>query len=391
LHLQGLLKYYRFLVSCAQFRSLNNQKMKHINYIPTWTFLICSFMFVFAVTACSDDDTDDKNEEETFNQLEENLALDTMRQELLISQLCDEEELLDGRVIYTPRYGEALHVATPTIYYVGIDTILKARAAWQNITSAVRDSASAQTLINEVRVLNTHLSYTEGGSEGEFARIDVECPELANVLTSIVFIPIDRWPSNDQGSPFGFLSVWKDSTGYYYVCVQKALGCNGILLSFDGEWRKKFIWYSLFNSTYIWKQSMARGDAFDALANCISYNPTQYNKALEELARVAGTNNNTYRKLKECATSPTGKMVCFNNDYTIEGHIFSYRGIMNNSAITDRYYYKTDKWYKTCMHWSSHFGKGWGGGTVLHTPSRAIYFKPDFNNKEGWTCIFRGT
>ena len=371
--------------------------MKHINDIPMWTFLICSFAFVFVVTACSDDDADNINEKETFNQSEENLALDTMRQELLISQLCDEEQLLDGKVVYTPRYGEALHVATPTIYYVGIDTITQARDTWQCIASAVRDSASSQAQINEVDVLNMHLSYSEGGNEAELARIDVECPELADVLTCIVFIPMERWPSNDDiGSPFGFLSVWKDKN-YYYLCVKKAQGGDGILLSFDGEWRVNRINFDIQNSKpkslVIWEESMAHNSAFKALANCISYYPTRYNKALNELVKVAGTNNKTYSKLKALATSD--KEVRFNNDYTskyIKKPLFTYySGIMNYSKIIDIIDPKTGQRKKKFECWSSPFGWGTGERPVLYEPSRAIFFESDYNNKEGWTCIFVGT
>ena len=359
--------------------------MKNIKSSSLWSLLVCALAVIFTVAACSDDDNHTQNDTSDSAEKYEKLSLDSLRYELLIRQLCDVESFYTATTAYTPRYGEALHAATPTIYYVGVDTLPQALATWQSITSAVRDSASATAHINEVSILNMHLSYTEGGSEDEIARIDVECPELANVLTSIVFIPAKRWPSNDKSSPFGFLSVWKEKeTGYFYLCVKKAKGGNGILLSFDGdEWEKEERSSSTQGNFFLYKNT-ARGDAFAALANCINYNSTPYNQALNKLKTFAGDTNKTYNMLKLISK---GEEFVFGNDYlwleySWSGGVNYYNVLVNYSSFSKQ------NGQIICKNYDKKFGEH---KTPQHEkPSRAIYFSLRYNNKTGWNCFHKG-
>jgi hypothetical protein len=367
--------------------------MKNIKNVSPWSLVACAFAVIFTVAACSDDDNHTQNDISDSTERYEKLRLDSLRYELLLRQLCDVENLYNATIAYTPRYGEALHAATPTIYYVGVDTLPQARGTWQCITSAVRDSASATAQINEVSILNMHLSYTEGGAGDELARIDVECPELANVLTSIVFIPAKRWSSNDEDSPFGFLSVWKeDSTGFYYLCVQKAQGCNGILLSFDTKIKDaKIKWeteemYSPKQGNFFLYKNTARGDAFAALANCVNFNSTEYDKAVNKLRGRGSMTLSWLALLSNSWIYSSFSSLIFANDYLRLEYSSSggyYYAVVNysrlkkqNGRIICDNYQKTFKECETPDH---------------ELPSRAIYFKPDFNNEEGWTCIYKGS
>lgn len=357
---------------------------------------ILSLLLLFGVAACSDDDLVNETED-TWTEKDEALALDSLRYEMLIQQLCFEEKQANGTVAYTSRHGKALYAAAPTTYYVGVDTFPQARETWQSIISAAQDSISAQTQTNEINVLNLHLTYTESDDEGELARIDVDCPELESVLTSIVFIPMTQWPNNDKGSPFGFLSVWKENkTGYYYLCVRKAFGSQGILLTFDGGWeedwfRKYDHWQGQF---YLWKNT-AGTDVFDALSGCMRWNETKVKQAMESLSKAAGTTNKTYAQLSRIYQLSQQKIYSvqwwisffsstFDNGYTYSHHIWWAYNCYDVTITRSRFSSNL-----TCSHWSSSYTHKETPGR--YNPSHAIYFDPDYNNKTGWTCILKGT
>jgi hypothetical protein len=357
--------------------------MKNIKNVSLWSLLV--FATVFVLTACSDDDYSTNNEDGAYASIEksEEQILDTLCYKSLISQLCEVKELPDGRVSYTPHYGEALHVATPTIYYVGIDTLTQARCTWQGVTSAVRDSASAQTRINEVSVLNMHLSYSEGDNENELARIDVDCPELANVLTSIVFIPIDRWPSNDQGSPFGFLSVWQEEkTHYYYLCVRKSVGGEGILLTFDGgyttDWLSEYPkWQGRF---YLWGNT-ASTDAIESLSYCMHFTPTKFNAAITKLKEEAPASKtcSILSDLQRDIYSHT-----FDHSYGYYHYLWKFYNCYYVSILRSCLQ-KDGK----CSTWSNSFRRD--NTPTRETPSHSIKFNSDYSNKTGWNSIFKGS
>ena len=358
--------------------------MKNIKNVSLRSLLVYAFAAVFVLTACSDDDNSTKDEDGTSASIEksEEEILDSLRYKLLIDQLCDVKELPDGRVSYTSHYGEALHVATPTVYYIGIDTLPQARGTWQSIASAVRDSASTQTQINEVSVLNMHLSYSEGDNENELARIDVECPELADVLTSIVFIPMERWPSNDKGSPFGFLSVWREPrTNYYYLCVSKSQGHKGIMLTFDGgykeDWFRKYdYWQGQF---FLWYNT-AGTDVIEALSDCMCFYRTRFDAAMKKLNEDAPTS-------KTCSILSDLQRDIYSHEfdhsytyhhYMWKFHFCYYVQILRSSLKNDG----------TCSYrWPSYKRESTPN---RETPSYAIYFNSNYDNRE-WNCIHKGS
>lgn len=355
---------------------------------------ILSLFIIFGVAACSDDDPANKAEE---TQTEEDNAqiLDSLRYEMLLQQLCFEEEQLNGTVAYTPRHGYALNSAAPTIYYVGVDSLPQAQKKWQEITSVMRDSMEAQTQTNEISILDLHLTYTEGKNKGEIARIDVDCPLLADVLTSIVFIPMEKWPANAKGSQFLLCSVWKENkTGYYYQCVRKATGNKGILLTFDGGYNQDiFKKYAKYHGGqfFVWKDC-ARLEAFEELAFCMTIYKSVFLKAQEQMIKNAGG----FDKLSD------------NRRYTLHNHLGTDNGNRFYNGTFDNAYSWSKKWYfwgatyyyivkiarakldpdtHKCSSWTDTYSRNQRPGVCY--PSHAIYFGYDYQS-DGWTCVFKG-
>ncbi len=377
--------------------------MKHIYISPLWALLLCAFAAAFTLTACSDDENINESEWKPTNDEEYALIADSLRYNMLISQLCDVEEQPDGTVAYKPCRGKALYAATPTVYYVGIDTLLEAQDTWQCITVAMRDSDSAETQVDEVSLFDLRLTYSEGGDDGELARIDVECPELANVLTSIVFIPMERWAANDKGSPFGFLSVWRKKTVkygreeyHYYLCVRKAQGDEGVLITFDGDWEAD--WFKKYDhwqgQFYLWKNT-ATGNDFAALSSCMRYNTNAFLKALDAMKKASyndGWGGETWRTLTYVYEHGTDNnknnepySQPFDFDYSYGHHLWwAYNCYDVHIA---RVGFRTDH---TRYEWTDNYTHK--KKPVRGHASHSIHFNPDYNNKTAdWTCIYKGT
>lgn len=357
---------------------------------------ILSLFLLFGVAACSDDDLVNETAE-NWTEKDEAQILDSLRCEMLVQQLCFEEKRADGTVVYTPRYGYALYSAAPTIYYVGVDSLPQAQDKWQDITAVLRDSTEERTLTNEIDVLDLHLTYTEG-NEGELARIDVDCPLLANVLTSIVFIPMGKWPANAKGSQFLLCSVWKENrTGYYYHCVRKATGQKGILLTFDGGFEQDKFHNNANHhggDFFVWDKC-AHLDAFQELAFCMTTYKSVFLKAQEQMIKNAGG----YHNLSE------NRRYILNNGFLYDNGNRFYYGTFDNVyswynkdekflCFTLYTYYvvniaraKLDYNTHKCSSWTDTYGDN--QRPKVYYPSHAIYF--DYNyQSDGWTCIFKG-
>ncbi len=359
---------------------------------------ILSLLLFFGVTACSDDETTMDSEEALIEE-DNPLIRDTLQYRMLISELCNVEALADGTASYTPRHGYALYSAAPTIYYVGVDSLPQAQDKWQDITAVLRDSTEERTQTNEVNVLDLHLTYTEG-SEGELAHIDVDCPELQNVLTSIVFIPLAQWPNNDTSSPFLLCSVWKEnSTGYYYLCVRKANADRGILITFDGGYKQDFFRDSKRVSRYggeffLW-EDCAHTDAFAHLVFCMKEKQSLFLKSQEAMIKNAGG----YYNLSE------NRRYTLNNGSLNDNGFRFYNGTFDNEYNWSydsskklfrkrKYFYSIDV-HRTRIEWTNLDRKTWvnhygdANRPPVYYPSHAIYFDYNFQ-PTGFTRVFKG-
>lgn len=340
--------------------------------------LALMFFACCLITACSDDNDNSTSPEEDDTE-EVAQIMEKMQRQALVTAICSADTLDDGTVKYTSRYGKVLDETKPTVYYVGIERLEEAQDTWRAITSVFNESEDDVYDLSVVQHGDMNLSFSTSEGEDEWARIDVDCPELRNTLTSIVFIPTQRWPENDMGSPFLFMSVW-EKDGRIYLCVRKAQGSQGILLTFDGGWEEDWFtrythWQGRF---FLWKKT-ADAETFNCLASIMRYNSTKFEDALDVIAQKRG-NNTLFHKLYSKLND--NYSITFDRHYTYEHHIW---WAYNCYDVT---LYKTT-FYKnhTCAHWSVYY-------TRKRTPERstwshAVYFDQESSTK-GWTCYFRG-
>ncbi|WP_281644825.1 hypothetical protein [Bacteroides zoogleoformans] len=347
----------------------------------------------FTMTACRDSNDDIPSDDDTK---EVTQIYQKLQRQTLLKSLCTVDTLADGTIAYTSRYGAVLDETKPTVHYVGINNISEAHAAWNGIVSVFNESESDTFEGNKVHLNDMKLSFSISENEEEMARIEVDCPELSNSLTSIVFIPNERWPENDIGSPFLFMSFWKNKkTGLLYLCVNKAQGSRGIMLTLGGGCEEdKFRKYTHWQGEFTLWMNTADEQAFNCLANIMQCYPSRYALALEKIGTI------------------TREFVLFGKQftyypyrYTLFHELFNLSG---DSSITfdrghdwDYHLWRAYRCYdvtvyrttfypdRTCSHWRQFY-------THKNTPvptegSHCFYFDQSFKvNPEEWECIFRG-
>ena len=240
------------------------------------------------LTACSSDDDNDNNSTQEENAAEVARIQEQMQADLMMKALCEYDSTT---ATYTSRIGEAINAPTPTIYYAIANTVEQARSRYEDIVSFLRTETSESTktadpdvasepLPTDVTRGDIHVSFAASSAAGEVARINVDCPRLANVLTAIVFIPEEAWPENaDVVAPFNYMSCWREkSTGRIYICTQECKGGKGIMLTLDGGWEED--WFKKYDywqgEFYLWKET-ASYDAFRGLSDAYKYSPDRLN------------------------------------------------------------------------------------------------------------------
>jgi len=323
------------------------------------------------------------NDNETATEEQEQEALDASIRESLktrgiMKALCQIDTLDNGKLSYTPRIGKALESATPTVYYtIGYD-LEDARQTFNGIIVALNEDEEKDLNVDEVRQGNIHLKFSESNTPGEVARITVDCPDLKDVLTEIVFITEERWPANDGASPFNLLSIWRYQNRIY-VCVRDATSDEGIMLTFDGgwseDWFKKYsFWQGEF---YLWEHT-ASSEAIKNLSHLLLYKNNFYKTMLDKMKeRVSNPS-----RIWEDAYS--GLTMYFDHDYTYDHGLWlffnCYYVDLHKSVINNRYKYDFSEW---TVHFE-HDIQPYRG-----RPSHEIRFNPGFN-MSGWECIYKG-
>lgn len=343
--------------------------------------LIAAVLSLFVIVGCSDD-----NDSIIENDDDENSAiiLNELRTAALIDALCELDTLPNGDVTLRSRLGVVLEETTPTVYYACADSASEAEDAYRGIVSVFQESEDSPVPNNEVQYDDNRITFNEGNkARGEIARINIDVPELKDVLTDIVFISRERWPLNDTASPFNFLSLWKEnSTGYYYLCVRKAEGDRGIMITFDGGWGKE--WFTKYDhwqgKFYLWSGT-ASWEAFECLCRSMKNNSTRYSNMLNALKKDKNRNGKGEMFFTLFQSLSKGHSVTFDRNYTYKhGLWWAY----NCYYVT---LYKTTIYHDHSWgHWSAYYKH-------KKTPQRneashSFYFDAGFD-KSGWTCIFK--
>ena len=325
-----------------------------------------------ALSSCS-------NDNETTTEEQEQEALDASIRESLktrgiMEALCQIDTLDNGKLSYTPRIGKVIESATPTVYYtIGYD-LEYAQQTFQSIISPLNTNGEK----HEVRQGNIHLKFSESTTPGELARISVDCPDLKDVLTEIVFITEERWPANDETSPFNLLSIWRYENRTY-VCVRDSRSSEGVMLTFDGGWsndwfRKYDHWQGQF---YLWENT-ASSYAIQGLAYLLRYSPDHYKKMLDKMYELASNSSRVWGSLYN------GTLQRFDHDYSYTNGIWwgynCYYVDLHKSSINRNGKY-------TFSDETIHFEHKETPQRDL--PSHEIRFTPGFN-KSGWECISKG-
>ena len=213
---------------------------------------------------------------------------------MLVDYLCDTDTLTEGRICYIPRHGEVLDELTPTVRYIGVDSLKEAQRYFRFCLSLppTEGEERSEEEYYTVCVDDCSLEFKESNTPDEIARLTIDCPELKDVLTEIVFIPSSLWPSNDsdKSTPFSFGSLWKKREGdkdWYYICVRECgQGHKGIMLTFDGGWSEdKFSKYmDTYGgiSSFTISSNCASAEAINGFVDLIENHPNRFEHMVQE-------------------------------------------------------------------------------------------------------------
>lgn len=337
---------------------------------------------VMALTffSCSKDNDELTTEEQEALDASINESLKT---QAIMKALCRVDTLDNGKLSYTPRIGKAIESTTPTVYYsIGYD-LEYSRQTFESIVSPVNSDWGQRLSLDEVRQGNIHLKFSESNKPGELARITVDCPDLRDVLTEIVFVTEERWPTNDQASPFNYLSIWRYG-GRIYVCVRTATSESGSMLTFDGGWKDDwFTTYTHWQGEFYLFENTASARAIQNLA----YALRNHNDLFTDM----------FNAMNERVQNPhwlwgslyNGVWQRFDHDYTYKHGLWCayncYYVHLKKSSI-NRNAYQVGKYnYSDETLYYEHKDT-----PKRDSPSYEILFDPGFN-KNGWECIYKGT
>ena len=345
-------------------------------FILALTLFIAPFFM-----SCSDNET--TSNEQDQEALDASIR-DSLRTQGLILALCRVETSDDGTLNYLPRIGTAIEPATPTVYYHICKDLESARATFRNLLFPLDYDEEKLLEIDEVRQGNIHLKFSESTTPGELARITVDCTNLKDVLTEIVFVTQERWPANDKGSPFNLLSIWRNNNdNRVYVCVRIYQSSDGILLSFNGPHEEeKFDEYTYYQGEFSLYKNTASAEAIECLSNLLRDSHDLFTDMFNIMnARVKDPHwmwkslyNGVWQRFDHNYTYTHGLYWLFHNCYYVD----LYKSSINHPKVGKYGFYKEKMHYE---HEET---------PKRESASHEIRFKADFN-MDGWTCIYKGT
>ena len=202
--------------------------MKHLSsYLAAIAFLMMYSMIV----SCSDD-----NENTTPSEEEETASENLRNYEMMLAHLCEKDTL---QVVphYTPLLGEVLDETHPSVYYVGVESEEEAHSYFTIYFPKMEFADSVGIQVDATKVdygKYGSVSYEPRDGKSEWAVVNINLPELKDVITQLLFIPKAKWPTNDY-SPYYPGEVFREgNTSRLWLCVQDwACGHDGIMLSWD--------------------------------------------------------------------------------------------------------------------------------------------------------------
>lgn len=356
---------------------------------------ILTVFFAFTV-GCSNADEEDNS---GVDEVQEAAIREELKTRGLMKELCKIDSLEDGTLKYTPCIGVAIESSRPTVYYTTANTMKEARQIFQGIISPVYVGQEEIPEVNEVRQGNIHLTFSESAESGETAIIIVDCPELNNVLTEIVFIPEEKWPTNDFASPFTLLSGWRNKRdGRIFVCVETPQRENGIMLTFDAkegqdlskeindgyyqDWFKKYDhWQGQF---FLWKNT-ASDKALDALAKVLTYNRDKYKNLLDRMDSI-GVKSGLWKKLYNLESGSTAYSFLGKYTYTTGLWRFYHCYYIDTKVRTIR---RKNDGYDLDTHYE-HFDHDCT--PIVYNPSYSFEFNFHYKvDNDEWARFFKGT
>ena len=315
--------------------------------------------------------------EEQEQEAKEASIRESLKTQGIMNALCQVDTLENGSLNYTPRLGKAIEPSTPTVYYtIGYD-LNHARNMFRGIISSLNFSEGSLQEVDEIRQGNIHLTFDKATGAGEIARINVDCPELKNVLTEIVFVTEERWPTNDKASPFNLLDIAKHN-GLFYVCVRKADSQNGTMLTLEGgcgqDWFTK---YDHWQGKFWLYTNTASSTAFDNLVNLMNNQPNLYKDMCAAMKDAGGPD--VWERLFN------GDQYWFDRDYSYKHGLWC----AYNCYYVDLR--KTHIWKSGSTFYTNHYTHHFEHKEtpVRNTASSQVGFSLDFN-KSDWECIYEG-
>lgn len=259
-----------------------------------------------ALTACGSDDDDKKGSDpttETEDAAEQARIHEEWQAEAMYGQLCM-TDTTQGPEVLVSRIGKALYSVTPTVYYTIANTVDEARDSYMGIVGVASNDSIVTSMPDDVKRGDVHVSFAPSQADGEVARITVDCPRLANVVTSIIFLTEAAWPENDLAPPFNFLSLWQYlPNGNYYLTVRDSKGGMGLMLTFDSGWT---VHNTINEGGGKWdiynNETLACLDCYKCLSSCMLYYPDKFQSMMDAFASKGDTNSKTYQVLKRLWT-----------------------------------------------------------------------------------------
>ena len=247
------------------------------------TISICLIgLMSVAIVSCNENEENQQKEESVKKGM---ASYNQMKYEKTLAQLCEiDSTSTPGSIIYIPRLGEAIDPIQPNVFYVGVESEGEARSLFK---SHFYYQDSEDNFIENGQI---SLDYGEYGSvrysanngRSEWGSIDIDFPELKDVISKIVFIPSAKWPENSYSSPFYPGDIVRGPEGWLWLCVRACEGgISGILMTWDGG-VDAYYHEDHYKSFYEVK-GCSGWDAWDALAQFYYNNVEEFQSMYETI------------------------------------------------------------------------------------------------------------
>ena len=258
-------------------------------------YLMAVAIVAVAFTACSDSQESTPDVPDAPTEDEEKALADLCSYEMMLAQLCDKDTL---HVVpnYTLRLGEVLDNARPDVYYVGVESEDEARSYFSVYFPKMEFADSVGIQVDATKVdygKYGSVSYEPRDGKSEWAVVNIDLPELKDVITQLVFIPKAKWPTNDA-SPYNPGEVFFEEGKYrdevrLWLCVQDwSCGHDGILISWDKNALKREIReddYKFYEKVTNGVYNIAGSEAWKSLAHFYYSETNKFIKMYDKLYR----------------------------------------------------------------------------------------------------------